>query len=168
MRTRVFYFLAAMLIAAAGLPADSDIQSKFLQFVDQGNETGSLQTSIVTYRDKNGVEVSLVSAIHIGDKKAFISEDPARSLKYLFAQQMEGMEYLMAGFEEDGESVIVGERNKVAIEVPKKEMKLGRKKLGIFYGAAHMPDMEKRLVKELHFIQVGKGRWLIAWDIRKS
>ena len=81
---------------------------------------------------------------------------------------MEGMEDIMAGFEGDGESVIVGERNKVAIEVLKKEMKLGRKKLGIFYGAAHMPDMEERLVKELGFAQVGKERWLIAWDIRKK
>ena len=284
-RTRVFYFLAAMMAAAAGARADSDAKSKFLRFVDLGNETGSLKTSIVTYRDKNGVEVSLVSAVHVGDKKyyddlqvdfsrydsllyemikpkevdpadrgkegggsiisffqrgmksalglefqldgvdysrpnfvhadmdpetffrmkkkkgegiislmlksmqaemkrqqegkvrapsifdlirAFTSEDSARSLKYLFARQMEGMEDIMAGFEGDGESVIVGERNKVAIGVLKKEMKLGKKKLGIFYGAAHMPDMEERLVKELGFAQVGKERWLIAWDTRKK
>ena len=43
-------------------------------------------------------------------------------------------------------------------------MKKGRKKLGIFYGAAHMPDMEKRLQK-MGFAQVGKPRWLVAWDI---
>ena len=68
-RTRVFYFLAAMSVVAAGVRADSDAKSKFLRFVDLGNETGSLKTSIVTYRDKNGVEVSLVSAVHVGDKK---------------------------------------------------------------------------------------------------
>lgn len=274
-----------MMVSANGALADSGDKSKFLQFVDLGNETGSLKTSIVTYRDKNGAEVSLVSAVHVGDKKyydqlqadfsrydsllyemikpkevdpsergkesggsiisvfqrgmknalglefqldgidysrsnfvhadmdpetffrmqkkkgegiislmlksmqaemkrqqegkvkapsifdlikAFTSKDSARSLKYLFARQMEGMEDIMAGFEGDGESVIVGERNKVAIEVLKKELKLGKKKIGIFYGAAHMPDMEERLLKELGFSQVGKEKWLIAWDIRKK
>jgi hypothetical protein len=97
--------------------------------------------------------------------RAFASKDSARSLKYLFARQMEGMEDIMAGFEGDGESVIVGERNKVCIEVLKKEIKAGKKKLGIFYGAAHMPDMEERLVKELGFSQHGGVKWLTAWDI---
>ena len=100
--------------------------------------------------------------------RAFTSEDSARSLKYLFARQMEGMEDLMAGFEGDGESVIVGERNKVAIRVLEKEIKAGKKKIGIFYGAAHMPDMEERLIKKLGFTQVGKERWLVAWDISKK
>ena len=98
--------------------------------------------------------------------RAFASKDSARSLKYLFARQMEGMEDIMAGFEGDGESVIVGERNKVCIEVLKKEIKAGRKKIGIFYGAAHMPDMEERLVKELGFAQHGSVKWVTAWDIR--
>ena len=74
----------------------------------------------------------------------------------------------MAGFEGDGESVIVGERNKVAVRVLEKEIKAGKKKIGIFYGAAHMPDMEERLIKGLGFAQVGKERWLVAWDISKK
>ena len=31
-----------------------------------------------------------------------------------------------------------------------------------------MPDMEERLIKELGFAQVGKERWLVAWDISKK
>lgn len=284
-RNKTICFLAMMTIGAVCAEARPEDESKFLVFEDKGNESGVLKTSIVSYRNKDGVEVSLVSAVHVGDKKyyallqedfsryesllyemikpegvnpsergkesggsiisffqrgmktalelefqldgidytksnfvhadmdpetffrlqkekgenlislmlksmqaelkrqqkgkaraptmfdllrAFTSKDSARSLKYLFARQMESMEDVMAGFDGDGESVIVGERNKVCIAVLKKEIKAGRKKIGIFYGAAHMPDMEERLLKELGFSQHGKEKWLTAWDIRQK
>ena len=42
----------------------------------------------------------------------------------------------------------------------------GDKKLGIFYGAAHMPDFEQRLQK-LGF-KLTRKQWRTAWDIRPS
>ncbi len=63
-------------------------------------------------------------------------------------------------------SVIVGERNRVALEVFDREVKAGRKKLGIFYGAAHFTDMEKRL--EQRGYHRTAERWLTAWDIKPS
>lgn len=62
------------------------------------------------------------------------------------------------------DSVIVGERNRVALEVLDREVKAGRKNLGIFYGAAHLEDMEKRLEKRGY--QRTAERWLTAWDIK--
>jgi hypothetical protein len=62
------------------------------------------------------------------------------------------------------DSVIVGERNRVALEIFDREVKLGRKTLGIFYGAAHLPDLEKRLVARGY--QRQDERWLTAWDIK--
>lgn len=61
-------------------------------------------------------------------------------------------------------SVIVGERNRVALEIFDRQVKAGRKKLGIFYGAAHLPDMEKRL--EARGYKRTAERWLTAWDIK--
>ena len=46
-----------------------------------------------------------------------------------------------------------------------REIKRGRKRLAIFYGAAHMPDMESRLVKKMHF-KKQSVRYLKAWDLR--
>jgi hypothetical protein len=60
-------------------------------------------------------------------------------------------------------SVIVVERNKVALDVLKKEIARGRKHLGIFYGAAHLTDMEQRLL-EMGFKRE-KEEWLTAWDL---
>ncbi len=101
---------------------------------------------------------------------ALSSDDSARALKYLLAQQMEHMEAIIAGIEESpsGEgSVIVAERNKKAIEVLRARLKAGDRKLGIFYGGAHMPDMERRLGRELGLRRAGE-EWLTAWSIRRK
>jgi hypothetical protein len=65
-----------------------------------------------------------------------------------------------------GESVIISDRNQRCLEVMNREIAAGHKNLGIFYGAAHFPDMEKRLT-ELGFKRVNQ-EWITAWDIPKK
>lgn len=62
-----------------------------------------------------------------------------------------------------GESVIISDRNAKCLEVLAREVEAGKKKLGIFYGAAHFPDMVKRLA-EAGWVQTGT-EWMTAWDI---
>jgi hypothetical protein len=100
---------------------------------------------------------------------ALASDDSARTLKYLLAQELENVEKLLAGLggdDEDG-SVILTERNKKAIAVLEEELARGQKRLCIFYGAAHMPDLEKRLVVGLGFDKRDQ-RWVTAWDVRSK
>ncbi|MEK6192811.1 MAG: hypothetical protein N2F24_01060, partial [Deltaproteobacteria bacterium] len=65
-----------------------------------------------------------------------------------------------------GDSVIIGDRNAKCLRVLSQQVKGGKKKLGVFYGAAHFPDMEKRLLKS-GYKKTGH-RWLTAWDIPKK
>lgn len=65
-----------------------------------------------------------------------------------------------------GESVIISDRNQRCIDVVTRELAAGKKNLGVFYGAAHFPDMEKRLL-DRGFKRV-KQEWLTAWDIPKE
>ena len=65
-----------------------------------------------------------------------------------------------------GESVIISDRNQRCLEVMTRELAAGHKNLGIFYGAAHFPDMEKRLLK--HGFKPVKQEWLTAWNIPKN
>jgi hypothetical protein len=65
-----------------------------------------------------------------------------------------------------GESVIISDRNRRCLEVMDRQLAAGKRKLGIFYGAAHFPDMEKRLLAQ-GFKRV-KQEWLTAWDIPKN
>ena len=63
-----------------------------------------------------------------------------------------------------GNSVIIGDRNAKCLKVLDQQIKAGDKKIGIFYGAAHFPDMEKRLLKMGY--QQTTHRWLTAWDMK--
>lgn len=65
-----------------------------------------------------------------------------------------------------GESVIISDRNQRCLEVMNRELAAGHKTLGVFYGAAHFPDMEKRL-QDQGFKRI-KQEWLTAWDIPKK
>lgn len=65
-----------------------------------------------------------------------------------------------------GDTVIVTDRNAKCLEVMEKELAAGHKKLGIFYGSAHFPDMEKTLIEQGW--KRTKEEWLTAWDIPKT
>jgi hypothetical protein len=65
-----------------------------------------------------------------------------------------------------GESVIISDRNQRCIDVMNREIAAGKRKLGVFYGAAHFPDMEKRLT-DAGFKRTGQ-EWITAWDIPKD
>lgn len=63
-------------------------------------------------------------------------------------------------------STLLEGRNEKCLEVLQREIAAGRKKIGIYYGAAHFPHMEGRLVNDLGFRKVGH-EWLEAWDCKK-
>ena len=64
-----------------------------------------------------------------------------------------------------GNNVIIGDRNAKCIKVLRKQVKKGHKTIGVFYGAAHNPDLEARLLKMGY--TKGKQEWMTAWDVPK-
>jgi hypothetical protein len=99
--------------------------------------TLKLLTSLVR-RDKNGLKRELVHTLGAGD-------DQIAAIA--------------------GDSVIITDRNAKCLQVLDREVGAGKKKLGIFYGAAHFPDMEKQLLAAGW--QKTGTEWLTAWDIGK-
>ena len=98
---------------------------------------------------------------------ALMNPDRAYALKLILGQQMEQLESMLAGIDNSGDgegSVIVSARNEHAMAVLQQQIQQGRHRLGIFYGAGHMVDFERRLT------QMGCGlateEWITAWDIR--
>jgi len=92
--------------------------------------------------------------------QALLSGD-ANSLKREIVGTLGKSDDQVSGFL--GNSVIIGDRNKKCLKVLDARVKAGDRKLGIFYGAAHMRDMEARVLK-LGYKKVSH-RWLTAWDI---
>ncbi len=268
-------FVSSVLACADG--------SKFLRFIETGEREGHVDTALTTYRSPNGVEVALVSALHIGDKEyyeelnrrflsydsvlyemikdagvrpealngsghpisqiqlamksmlglefqlegvdyspknfvhadmdprtfsnlqrkkgenfftlflqsvlqerqmqlsgaaqpislidlvlAFSRDDSSHALKWLFAQQLEQLEGMLTGIDKgmDGKgSVIVTERNRVALKVLGDQIRNRKRRLAVFYGAGHMPDLEKQLL-DRGFRKV-RHEWLTAWDLHR-
>lgn len=87
----------------------------------------------------------------------------AMELKRLIGREFDAMEKLMAGIETQGGTTIIGERNRHALEVMDQEIQAGKKHLAIFYGAAHLPDMEARLFER--GFKLKKSEWVTAWDL---
>ena len=94
---------------------------------------------------------------------ALTSPDRPRQLKLLIAEQFEDLDKKLAGLDGPDGSVLLTERNKAAIRTLKKQLAKGDKSIGIFYGAAHMGDLSKRV--EAMGFKVSKREWLTAWDM---
>jgi hypothetical protein len=62
-------------------------------------------------------------------------------------------------------TILIKDRNKAALKVFQQQLVQGKKRIAIFYGAAHMPDMEEHLVKDFGLKRQGI-HWLTAWDLR--
>lgn len=89
--------------------------------------------------------------------------DPERQMKLLLARQFDNVEAAAMGLDGPNGSVILSERNKKVIEVLQSTLAQGKKRIAIFYGAAHMPDLAKR-VEQLGFKPVDT-KWSMAWDV---
>lgn len=95
---------------------------------------------------------------------ALFSKDRATKLKVAMAQQFENLEGQMSVLDD---STIISERNRKCFEVLDKQLKEGKKTIGVFYGAGHFPDMEKRLAADFG-LKRESSKWLTAWQLAKK
>ncbi len=97
---------------------------------------------------------------------AMLSDDRARGMKRAMADQFEMMDGQMAALQgDDGRSTLITERNAKAFEVLREQIKAGKKKIGIFYGAGHFEDMHQRLIDDYRMKPV-ETKWMDAWDLK--
>ena len=106
------------------------------------------------------------SDLNLGDMFGLLfGSDREVRLRRIMAEQFTDMDMLTAAFGGEEGSSLITDRNAAAIEVLTGQIARGRKKIAIFYGAAHMDDFDSRLQKELE-LQPRDTIWLEAWDLR--
>ncbi|MEX0613130.1 MAG: hypothetical protein WD229_13505, partial [Pirellulales bacterium] len=98
---------------------------------------------------------------------ALFAKDRPRRLKIALAKQLAEMESLMVSFGGEQGSVIISERNKKALDVLKRQLAAGKKRVGIFYGAGHLSDMDQRLRTDFG-LQPVAVTWRTAWDLAEK
>ena len=117
----------------------------------------SLGSGIAMQSAGKGGDVGLLAAL--------VSEDRAKGLRRAFAEQMQMMDGQMAALTgEDGKSTLITERNAKAFKILDRELKAGKKKLGVFYGAGHLKDMHQRLIDD-YGMELVETQWLDAWEL---
>ncbi len=112
-------------------------------------------------KNKTGTDISSAELL-----RALLNPNRSVELKYLLARQFNEMERLTAGLNDEKGSVILTDRNKVALKVLTRELAAGKKNLAIFYGAAHLPDLEERMIEKMGFERKAT-RWVTAWNLQE-
>ena len=97
---------------------------------------------------------------------ALFSKNRAYKIRRAMAAQIRDMESGMAIFQGKDGSTIIDHRNAKCMEILKREIAAGETKIGIFYGAGHLMDMEKRLMSDFKAKRGGQ-HWLTAWKLTK-
>jgi hypothetical protein len=89
-------------------------------------------------------------------------QGPAK-LKIMMAEQLEQMAD-GTGLGKTLNQLLIDERNAACMKVYQQQVAAGKKKIAIFYGAAHMPDFERRLIEEFGMKRQNLV-WYDAWDL---
>jgi hypothetical protein len=96
---------------------------------------------------------------------ALFDRNRALKLKRIMAGQFENLEFVTTALSGPNGSALIEGRNEAALKVLKKQLDSGKRKIAIFYGAGHMPDIEKRLLADFGMKHESE-RWLDAWNLR--
>lgn len=115
----------------------------------------TVKSSEITSEPFGGLDMGIVM-------KAILSGDGT-------AMKLEYMKLMDQGDESaaaiTGKNIIITDRNDKCFRVLAEQRKKGAKNIGIFYGAAHFPDMERRLLAD--GFTLAEHRWITAWDVKK-
>ena len=95
---------------------------------------------------------------------AMLSTDSDNTFKIMLAYELTNLDKLREILGEDSDSAVIGARNQRAVDVLKSQLDGGAKRVAIFFGVAHMPDMEQRLINQLDLIYLDTT-WIDAWRL---
>ncbi len=148
--------------------ADIDSARLGSQLLDQA---GNLVVSLLAFSITDSARLTHADgSVRMGSVElalALTARDQGQALKRYLGRELSEIDM---GAEEFGGlgfgSVLIRERNQVAIGVLQRELAKKPKSLGIFYGAAHLPDLAKRLIA-MGFTPAGQD-WLVAWQLHPA
>lgn len=90
--------------------------------------------------------------------------DLGAAMKVFLARRLTS-EFTQVTADVEEKSVIIGERNKAAIDALRRATEDGHRKIAILYGGGHMPDLGRRLREEFDLVP-SQVQWVTAWSIR--
>lgn len=96
---------------------------------------------------------------------ALSADDQVSAFKYLLAEELGRSQGVVLDADVEAQVTLLGERNRVALDVLSTTLtQRTAQSISIFYGAAHMPGIERELISTLGFAKRDQ-QWLTAWNI---
>lgn len=95
------------------------------------------------------------------------SEERAYTLRRYLAENFSQIEEIAEKIEGPKGSAIIADRNKRALEVLQEQIGKGKRRLAIFYGAAHLPDFDRQLRSTFKLTRTAT-EWIPAWTLAPS
>ncbi|MFK7766663.1 MAG: hypothetical protein AB8B55_05535 [Mariniblastus sp.] len=95
---------------------------------------------------------------------AMFSSNKELRMRRAFAKQIQDMEAGMVVFKGKDGSTIIDHRNAKCMKILEREIAAGKRNIAIFYGAGHLPDMQRRLINDFEMKRGGQV-WLEAWSL---
>jgi hypothetical protein len=95
------------------------------------------------------------------------TEGDRHKFKRFLAQGLAASDRVMEAFMGETGTVIIADRNSAALAVLQQQLDAGKKRVAIFYGAAHLPDMDMRLVRDFSLVRTNV-EWLPAWSFERK
>lgn len=93
-----------------------------------------------------------------------LAADQENSFKVMIAYEMTNLDSVEDILGDDSSNAVIGARNQRAVDVLRQEIEGGATRIGIFYGVAHMPDLEERLLDQLDMTW-DRTDWVDAWQL---
>jgi len=84
-------------------------------------------------------------------------------IRRFMAQGLVGSDAVMKMLEGEKGFSLITDRNGAVMAVLNKETALGKRRVAIFYGVGHLPDLHKRLTEQDYRLE--KVEWLNAWNM---
>lgn len=95
---------------------------------------------------------------------AMLTGNSDNAFKVMLAYEMVDLDAYREILGNDADSAVIGARNQRAIDVLSERLAAGENRVAVFYGVAHMPDMEQRLTEQLDFVYLDTT-WVDAWRL---
>jgi hypothetical protein len=159
------------------LPSDMDIDEVNRAMAERGGSLELLEGTLDGGSLPARVVRIMLSIVRIADRLS--GGAAATAMKVMLVEMLGDESVIEASLGQVDpalEQVIVGERNRRVMDDLKRELERratadrAGERIAIFYGAAHMPDFERRLADRLGYLPTGEPRWLpaITVDFRSS
>jgi hypothetical protein len=91
------------------------------------------------------------------------TQEDRLKIRRFMAQGLVGSDAVMKVLEGNKGFSLITDRNSEVMAVLNRETALGKRKIAIFYGVGHLPDLHKRLLEQGY--RLAKIEWLNAWNM---